>query len=409
MPPVAQSPREAPEPFNGFTRPTSNTTYTPNQFFDVCLPHCSRGCVRVVALMLRLTLGWSDEEGNPQRVEHLATYDHFERAGISRSMIRPALDEAIKGHFVRCVREPQQQRAGQAAVSGMYELKWDERPEYIKDPRKFRGFFAGEGNRTYIPNQFFDVVIPKEKLAVVKVVGAVIRFSIGFQNKWGHRMQKVALSYQHIQNYSRIGNRNTISAAIQRALDSNYIRLVEPGKFDRNAGITSAAAVYAIKWLYGEADFMHSWKIVPEENDPEKRFEKRTGNGSKSVPAERFEKRTDLEITKTNKTLKQQELSPEAAASFEKLKEAGFDATAANSIARKYPFDRIDRQIQWIDQRKATKNRLGMLRKAIMEDWPAPSAGKLGQPKLAAARGKTFEEVLADSKRRLIDSSPTTP
>ena len=84
----------------------------------------------------------------------------------------------------------------------MYELKWDDRPEYLKDPRQFRGFFAGEGNRTYIPNQFFDVVIPNEKLAVVKVVGAVIRFSIGFQNKWGHRLQKVALSYQHNQNHS---------------------------------------------------------------------------------------------------------------------------------------------------------------------------------------------------------------
>jgi len=145
--PTSQNLLTTEKKFIGFTRPTSNTTYTPNQFFDVCLPHYSRGCVRVVALMLRLTLGWSDEEGNPQRVEHLATYDHFERAGISRSMIRPALQEAIQGHFVRCVREPRQQRRGQEAVSGMYELNWDERPEYVKDPKKFRGFFCGEGYR----------------------------------------------------------------------------------------------------------------------------------------------------------------------------------------------------------------------------------------------------------------------
>ncbi len=246
IPPVSE--------FAGFTRPTSNTTYTPNQFFDVCLPHCSRGCIRVVALMIRLTLGWSDEEGNPQRVQHLATYEDFQRAGISRSMIRPALQEAIQGPFVRCVREPHQRRRGQEAVSGVYELNWDERPGYVKDPRQFRGFFAGEGNRTYIPNQFFDIVIRKETLAVVKVVGSVIRFSIVFQNKWGHRLKKVALSYQHIQNYSRIANRNTLSAAIRHALESNYIRLVEPGQFDPNAGKTSKAAVYAIKWLYGEAD-----------------------------------------------------------------------------------------------------------------------------------------------------------
>jgi hypothetical protein len=182
-------------PFPGFARPTSNTTYTPNQFFDVCLPHRSRGCVRLVALLLRKTLGWCDEEGDPQVVRHLATYADFQEAGINRSMIKSVLKEAMEHHFVQCVREPKQQRAGQEAVSGIYELKWDERPEYVKDPRQFRGFFAGEGNRTYIPNQFFDVVVQREPLALVKVVGSVIRFSIGFQNKWGHRRQKVSLSY----------------------------------------------------------------------------------------------------------------------------------------------------------------------------------------------------------------------
>jgi hypothetical protein len=37
----------APE-FAGFLPPVSNTTFTPNQFFDVCLPHCSRSAIRVV-------------------------------------------------------------------------------------------------------------------------------------------------------------------------------------------------------------------------------------------------------------------------------------------------------------------------------------------------------------------------
>src|SRR3954462_13748406 len=83
--------------------------------------------------------------------------------------------------------------------------------EYVKAPKQFRGFFAGEGNRTYIPNQFFDVLVPRESLALLKVVGSVIRFSIGFQNKWGHRRRNVALSYQHIQNYSKLHDRKTLS------------------------------------------------------------------------------------------------------------------------------------------------------------------------------------------------------
>ena len=57
---------QAPTRFAGFALPTSNTTYTPNQFFDVCLPHQSRGVVRLVGYMIRKTLGWCDAHGNPQ-------------------------------------------------------------------------------------------------------------------------------------------------------------------------------------------------------------------------------------------------------------------------------------------------------------------------------------------------------
>jgi len=241
-------------PFAGFAAPTSNTTYAPNQFFDVCLPYSSRGVVRLVGFLIRKTLGWCDENGHPQAERHAVSYADFERAGISRDMIRSALDEAIAGHFIKCVRKPESKKAGRPAVSGLYELQWDERNEYVKDLKKFRGFFAGEGNRTYIPNQFFDLVVPTESLAVLKVLGSVIRFSIGFQNKWGHRRKNVALSYQHIQNYSLLKDRKTLVGAIRMALTSNYIERVEDGFFDPDGGRLSKAAVYAVKWLNGAAN-----------------------------------------------------------------------------------------------------------------------------------------------------------
>ena len=43
--------------FTGFALPTSNTTYVPNQYFDVCLPHYSRGVVRLVAIATDLQHG----------------------------------------------------------------------------------------------------------------------------------------------------------------------------------------------------------------------------------------------------------------------------------------------------------------------------------------------------------------
>jgi hypothetical protein len=389
------------QPFSGFKPLTSNAVYTPNQLFDVCLPHCSRGTVRLVAFLIRKTLGWCDENGNPQDERHAVSWREFERAGIAHNMIAGALEEAISGNFIRCVRQPQPKRAGQPAISGLYELKWDERPQYIKDPAEFRGFFAGEGNRTYIPNQFFDEVVPQEPLAVLKVVGSIIRFSVGFQNKWGHRRRNVSLSYRHIQNYSLLRDRTTLSGAIRHALKWGYIERVEAGYFDPNAGKLSKAAVYALKWLDQATNSKIGSKTLPEDIRGQNRFENPTGIGSKNLPEDRFENPTDIEIKQRNETLKQQ-----VAVSFEKLKAEGFDEQAALAIASKFPAERIERQIRWIDERHVKLNRLGMLRSAIERDWPAPAMRRRRQTDPdEPSRENNLATALTNIERRLFGDS----
>jgi hypothetical protein len=394
--------------FVGFAPPTSNTTYAPNQYFDVCLPHSSRGVVRLVGFLIRKTLGWCDAEGRPQAEQHVVSYEEFRRAGISRDMIRSAIDEAIAAHFITCVGKPRPNKAGQRAESGLYELKWDERPEYVKDPKRFQGFFAGEGNRSYVPNQWFDLVVPRESLAVLKVVGSVIRFSIGFQNKWGHRRRNVAISYQHIQNYSRLKDRSTLSQAIEHARNANYIERVEEGFFDPNAGRLSRAAVYTVKWLHPAVDESNGRKTRPVETGFPERSENQTGNGQKSRPAERSENQTDIEIKQTNKTFKQQ---PDFAAAFSKLRGEGFDANAAQAIASAHPMEHIERQIQWLPGRKVKSNRLGMLRAAIEQDWADPdtrSRRQLGRPNLKRPSGTSFAEALSRARRQLDPSNTST-
>src|SRR2546426_3913868 len=111
------------EVFAGFAPPTSNTTYTPNQFFDVCLPHYSRGVVRLVAYLIRRTLGWCDADGKPQEEQIQASYQDFiQRAGISREMIRHSIDEATAGGFIECVRQGRPSRPNEAAISALYQL-----------------------------------------------------------------------------------------------------------------------------------------------------------------------------------------------------------------------------------------------------------------------------------------------
>jgi hypothetical protein len=389
-------------PFAGFALPTSNTTYTPNQFFDVCLPHYPRGVVRLVGYIIRKTLGWCDENGQPLVEKHAISYAELERkAGISRDMIHGAIEGAVEGHFIRCTRQPKSKKAGVASVSGQYELRWDEKPAYVKNPTLFRGFFAGEGNRTYIPNQFFDLLVPRESLAVSKVVGSVIRFSIGFQNKWGHRRRNVALSYQHIQNYSKLRDRKTLSDALKHALSFNYIERVEEGFFDPNGGRLSKTAVYAVKWLNQGVEQSIGQKTPPAKKEVKNQSEIPTGIGQKTQPADRSEIPTGIEIKQLNKTFKQQET---VAAAFSKLKAEGFDSKAAQAIASTFSLDRIERQIQLLASRKVRANRLGMLRAAIEQDWPQPASGlgrQLGEPNLARPAGAGFGQALEEARQRL--------
>ena len=102
--------------FNGFEHLTANYLYCPNQFFEVCLPNHSRGTVRLVAFMLRKTLGWLDKEGNPIEQNISISYrDLIDEAGISRGAIRKALDEAVAGGFNICIQKGQANKNNQTA------------------------------------------------------------------------------------------------------------------------------------------------------------------------------------------------------------------------------------------------------------------------------------------------------
>lgn len=152
--------------FQGFTELDANFLYCPNQFLDICLPHSSRGVIRLVAYLLDQTLGWLDPQGNPIAQNISVSYRQLiDSAGISRGAIRVAIDEAIESGFIRCVRDGKPAGVGESAEHAAFALRWDERLEYQNRPETFQGFFAGEGYRTPIPNAFFRHVIPHETLA----------------------------------------------------------------------------------------------------------------------------------------------------------------------------------------------------------------------------------------------------
>ena len=288
------------ETWNGYLPPTSNTTYTPNQFFDVVIPASSRGTMRLVAYLIRKTLGWSDAYGRPQNPLVKVSYRELDHhAGIARNMLRAALDEAIAGRFIECVEEGRPDSLNAPSASAVYKLRWDVRGVYVTDPAEFQGFFAGNGNLTYIPNQFFDETIPNETLAVVRVVGVIIRNTIGWQTEYGFRRQQVAMSFTELEARTNL-SRQSINLALRTALAHRHLTRVEPGTFHAVAE-QQKATVYAVKWADAEPEnFLPatlpspakkaSLQAVKPEIETE-RFEEHTeGSGSKSTPGETNQK-----------------------------------------------------------------------------------------------------------------------
>lgn len=361
--------------FAGFAAPVSNTTYTPNQFFDVCLPNASRGCIRITGHLIRKTLGWCDAAGRPQREQIEVSYGELEQlAGISHGMIRSSLDEAVAKHFITCVEEGRPGSKGDAGASARYALKWDTTPRYARTLDEFRGFYGAEGNRTDIPNQYFDVVIPRETLAVTHVVGAVIRHSIGFQTPSGSRRQHATLAYSQILRVSGLSSRRTLAGAIREAIAKGYVVRLDPGRFSAEVS-ERRSATYALRWNDG----FHGGstpKRIPaartkyrSEKDTSGTSEhsgKDTNNTPKRIPAGHSEKET-IEIKQLNETQKQHAVIAGL------LKKAGMDEAGAAALLSRHPLENIRQQLEWLSVRHATQNPAGLLRRAIEGNWPAPA------------------------------------
>ena len=377
-----------PNSFPGFALPTSNTTYTPNQFFDVCLPYASRGCVRAVAYLIRKTLGWCDEKGEPTASCFNLSYMQLEiTAGVGHSSVQAALEQAVSRGFLVQASPPHASSAGRTAASAQFELRWDRGSEYIKAPDSFAGFYEGEGNRTDIPNQYFDVVVPNEPLSVVQVVGAIIRFSIGFQARRGSRRQQALLSYADLRRYTKIKSQRILSSALKRAEAKKYIVRLDRGFFDPDAGKLSRAATYALRW----ADH----PMGTPKSEAAHRSEKGTRSAPKSEAEDHSEKVSGIQMKPINNTFKQQRvpvISNEEG--FKMLRAAGFDVRAAVELSDRYPNGRLRRQVDWASQRKASRNRMGMLRRAIEEDWSPPGKRAVGLTQLEP------NDSAADQNRR---------
>lgn len=374
----------------------------------------------MVAYLIRKTLGWSDAQGNPQNPEALVSYKELiEKAGIGRARIREAIDEALDKKFIKCLKPGRAHSQGQEGCSALYSLQWDDSERYVTNPEEFSGFYSGNGNLTHIPNQFFDYTIPTETAAVIKVVGVIIRHTIGFQTRFGFRRQQVALSFTEIMRRAGIASRSTVNIALKEAMEKNHVTRAIEGRFDPKQG---QAATYSVKWSDDSATEQYDdigSEIAPVESGsyqaqnrtskaesvPKSNQEARNTDGSKIAPVKRskiepnsseiepssvpksnqpeFQNQTTIKTTSLNNPSKQHRTQDESsddavgvsfAEAVDLLVSQGFSLAVAESLAKSHDSEAIKNQIEWQKGRQASRNRLGMIRKAIEENWPQPEA-----------------------------------
>ncbi len=375
--------------FKGYKPPTCNTTYAPNQFFDVVLKHSSRGCVRVVAYLIRKTLGWSDANGNPQNPEATVSFNEFiKEAGVSRGALKEAINEALEKRFIECLRFGKPHAPGESGYSARYRLQWDERDVYITDPDRFEGFYSANGNLTHIPNDFFDVTVKSEPLAVTQVVGAIIRHTIGWQEgRYGFRRQQVSMSFAQLMRRTCIGSSRTVAGAIRAALEGNHIVRLQQGRFDPRAGLESSAAIYGVKWL-DQAEALDGSKSKPvttasfgganplsvQKGKRQDGSRRNSDNGSreKAVCVQEgqrraFKRESAIENNPLNNTLKQQQTAVDA------LVREGIEHCKASELVHIHGAHRVNRQVALLPKRRIRESRTGLLITAIERDLPPPS------------------------------------
>ena len=408
----------APE-FPGFPDFRANVTFVPLQFFTVVLPHRKRGCVRLVGYMIRRLLGWVDTDGNPTHTRLEFSYrELMKEAGLSRESIAEALTEALANRLIECVRAPRPDRPGLPAQSGIYALRWSD--VYTNASADFAGFFQGEAvpgsadaegrpvthakaARKNIPNAFFDYLLRRERLSITRVVGVLLFRSIQW-GAGGERKVPVCLSISELGRLTRMSRRH-VHEAMQEAMTSGYVERVQEGCFDPRAGADSHAATYRIRWTAQPVALVHD--VPPEPETPpvrkgerhhsERGYGEAVGKGirdqSEKVHGNRSEKGNDISIKsrsiKNRSTAAAADQKPPAAAAADgivaKLLAVGFDVSAAGQLASRWSAEVIEQQLAWLPQRKADRNRLGLLRRAIEENWPPPEASVLPPEHAAGA------------------------
>ena len=195
-----------------------------------------------------------------------------------------------------------------------------------------------------------------------------------------------------LTNYSR----RHVHEALHEAMKRGYIERMSGEYHDSRVGARSQGATYRIRWTAQAVNPVSADSKAPRPQSREAAASFTFLNSSKKVNAqpvqngewEEYKMVNAISIKRSikNRSTAAADQKPPAAAADEiiaKLLAVGFDVSAAGQLASRWSVEVIEQQLAWLPQRKADRNRLGLLRRAIEENWPPPEAS--GSPPEHAA------------------------
>ncbi len=170
-----------PGSFAGFAPLSANYLHCPNQFFDTCVRFCRRGEIRLIGYLVFQSYRLLDDKGRPSSTTITIKHSELRRAiNVSTGALNEIIDGCDRKNFIECTR---------SRGIGEYLLKYSDNT--TSDPNRFGGFYTGRGCWSPIPNQFFTHVIPHCTLAEIRIAGAVLRHTLGYEEKMGLRRKKL--------------------------------------------------------------------------------------------------------------------------------------------------------------------------------------------------------------------------
>ena len=162
-----------------------------------------------------------------------------------------------------------------------------------------------------------------------------------------------------------LGHPDEATAALAEA--AQLIVCVDAGEFSPDQSKQRTAS-YGVRWYSPAKPTVIGSKCRPEPDQ----FKNQTSIGSESPPEDQFKNQTTKEITHSKDITKQQ-LAAVDDEVVKLLVDQGLDIRTAQKLSIERGLDVVQRQVEWIDAR-SPDNRVGMLRKAIDEDWPMPNS-----------------------------------